>query len=142
LCQTLTLFQGQVVKASFTSRWLNVGFHAQVAKASKQINMETCCVSMTTRHSFWLVEIACHKTWTSKLSTQRNMSSFSEQPNTHFDARITQAPKTYPTKTCVVLGTMFQSHPPISHVPPCNLHPWPMTHPWHFRPFSTFPHFV
>jgi len=37
--------------------------------------------------------------------------------------------ETYPTKTCKVLGIMFQPHPPIFHVLPCDPHPCPMTHP-------------
>jgi len=46
-----------------------------------------------------------------------------------FDVRAAQTPETYPTKTCNVLGAMFQPHPPIFHVPPCDPHPCPMTHP-------------
>jgi len=36
---------------------------------------------------------------------------------------------TYPTKICDVWGAMFQPHPPIFHVRPCNPHACPMTHP-------------
>jgi hypothetical protein len=50
--------------------------------------------------------------------------------------------KHIPTKSCNVLGSMFGPHAPILHVPPCDPHPCPMTHPWRFKPFSIFPHFI
>jgi hypothetical protein len=40
-------------------------------------------------------------------------------------------------QTCNISRAMFQPHVPIFHVPPCDPHPCPMTHPWRFRPFST-----
>jgi hypothetical protein len=49
-------------------------------------------------------------------------------------------PKHIPIETCHVSIVMFRPHAPIFHVPPCNPHPCPMTHPWHFRPFSTSHH--
>jgi hypothetical protein len=67
-----------------------------------------------------------------------NMSSFDKRPNTCFDARAAWALETYPIETCNVSGAMFRPHPPIFHVPPCDLHPCPMTHPWRFRPFFNF----
>ncbi len=126
---------------SFFSRWLDMAFHTQLVKALEQINTETCHVSMATQHLFWLIKNRASQnvsleTRTSKLTTHWNMSSFDERPDAHFDSQAPRTPKTYPIETCNILGTMFQPHPPISHVPPCN------PHPWCFRPFSTFPLFI
>ncbi len=66
------------------------------------------------------------------------MSSFDKWPNVRFNVWVAQAPKTYPIKTCNVLGAMFWPHPSIFHVPPCDPHPCPMTHPWCFRHFFNF----
>jgi hypothetical protein len=51
------------------------------------------------------------------------------RPNTHFDARVAQARETYPTESCNISRAMFQPQLRISHVPPCDPHPCPMTHP-------------
>jgi hypothetical protein len=51
------------------------------------------------------------------------------RPSACFDAQATQAHETYPTETCNVSGDMLQPQQPIFHVPPCDPHPCPMTHP-------------
>jgi len=96
--KALTLFQWQVVNVSFTLRWLNTGFHAQATWAPEQTNIETCHVLMAAWCSFWSVgnyapQNMSIKTWTLKPITHRNMSSFSKQPNTHFNAQVARASK-------------------------------------------------
>jgi hypothetical protein len=83
----------------------------------------------------WQLDIHFHwskttslETRTLKLTIHWNMLSFDRRPNTHFDARATQAPETYPAETCNILGAMFQPHPLIFHFPPCDPHPCPINH--------------
>jgi hypothetical protein len=142
---TPMLFQRQIINVLFTSRWPSTGFHAQTTRALKKTNMKTCHVSMTARCSFQPIENC--KPWASK------QEPWNYHPPKHVKFRwhnpmcilMHEQPKPLkhiPTNTCNILRAMFWPHPPIFHVPPCNPHPCPMTHPWHFRPFSTFPHFV
>jgi len=80
-----------------------MGFHTRVARVLEQINIETCHVSMATQHLFWSIKNCASqnvslKTRTSKLTTHRNMSSFDEWPNTHFDSQAARPPKHIPPK--------------------------------------------
>jgi hypothetical protein len=57
--------------------------------------------NLTTWHSFWPVENRASqninlKTWTLKLTTHQNMSSFNGWLDICFDVRAAQAPKTHP----------------------------------------------
>jgi hypothetical protein len=79
--KTPTLFQQQVVNASFVMKQLGMGFHTWAVEAPEQTTMETCCVSMVARHSFQLVRNhmprnMTFETRTSKPTTHQNMSSF------------------------------------------------------------------
>ncbi len=122
----LTLFEKQVINVLFTSKRPNTSFHARAARALDQIDTETC-VSMAVQCSFQLAENCAPqnmnlKTRTFKPTTHQNMSGGpmcflmpgQPQPSKHITSKRV---------------TMFWSHPPMFHVPPCNPHPCPMTHP-------------
>jgi hypothetical protein len=76
-------------------------------------------------------------TRTLKPTTHRTCQVSAMLPNVHFDVWGART-----LETCNISGAMFQPHPPILYVPPCDHHPCPITHPSRFRPFSTFLHFV
>ncbi len=108
-----------------------MGFNPRAARASEQTDMETCRVLVVAWHLFSPVknhtpQNMSLETRTSKLTTHGNMSSFSKQPDTRFDAWAIRALGTYPTETCNISRAMFRPHPPIFHVPPCNPHPQPI----------------
>jgi len=95
--------------------------------------------------SFDRLKITRHKTWTAKLEPQYLPPTETYQvlmgSPTHVSMpKQPKSPKHIPIKTCNILGAMFWPYVPIFHVPPCNPHPCPMTHPWRFRPFSTSHH--
>jgi len=124
-----------------------MGFHERVTGAPKQTDTKTCHVLVVAKAHFNQLETTSHKTWALKqkpwnLPPADTCQVLMTQPNVHFNVWAIQAHKTYPTKTCNISRAMFWPHPPIFHVPGCNPHPCPMTHPWRFKPFSTFPCFV
>jgi hypothetical protein len=94
---------------------------------------------MVIRHSFWSIGNR----------TSQNMSlpptetcQVSMNGLTHISMpKQAETPKHIPPKHVTFSRTMFQPHPRIFHAPPCNPHPCPMTHPWCFKLFSTFPRF-
>jgi hypothetical protein len=53
-----------------------------------------------------------------------------------FQCPGTQAPETYPHQNIKRFNSYVLA--PCTHLPcsPCNPHPCPLTHPWHFTPFS------
>jgi hypothetical protein len=77
------------------------------------------------------------ETWTSKITTLETCQVLVSGWTCVSMPRQPKPPKHIPAKTCKVSGAMFQPHAPIFHVPPCDPHPCPMTHPWCFRFFST-----
>ncbi len=75
-----------------------------------------------------------HKTQASKLELQHLPPTKTYQVSrggpTHVSMpKQPKPPKHIPIETCNILGAMFWPYVPIFHVPPCDPHPCPMTHP-------------
>jgi hypothetical protein len=110
-------------------------FHTWAIGPLKQTATKTCHISVVAQCSFRLVknhapQNMTFETRTLNLPPTKTCQVLVVLPNVHFDAWATQAPKTYPTKTCNILGAMFRPIHPSSIFPyAIPIHaPWPIHH--------------